>query len=284
MNNAVCKHTMTDETPCCRDTETARQNGETHDAAGTATDDGRDRTVRDRYAEHARRDDEGCCSSGGDADERSRAIGYDDDALSEAPDGANLGLGCGNPVAIAGLESGETVLDLGSGGGFDCFLAGREVGPEGAVIGVDMTPEMLDRARANARESDLDNVEFRLGEIEHLPVADESVDAVISNCVLNLSTRKRQALAEAFRVLVPGGRLSISDLLATGRLPEAVRENPDLIAGCTGGAATPADYEAWLDDVGFDECDITIEGEWNATYEGESLPIVSARIEAVKPA
>ena len=276
---------MTDDTTCCGATDDGRAGGTDGDSESetehTVTH------VRERYAEIAR-DDESCCGEGSTVDtvdpaERSQAVGYDAEELSDAPDGANMGLGCGNPVAIAALEPGETVLDLGSGGGFDCFLAAREVGPDGRAIGVDMTPEMIERARENARESDFDNVEFRLGEIEHLPVADDSVDAIISNCVINLSADKPQALSEARRVLTPGGRLAISDLVATEPLPAAVREDPDLIAGCVGGAATVDEFERWLDELGFTDVEVIVEGEWDATYEGESLPIVSARIEATAP-
>lgn len=218
-----------------------------------------------------------------DATTRSLAVGYEESDLASAPDGSNLGLGCGNPVAIAALDRGETVLDLGSGGGFDCFLAAREVGPEGRVIGVDATPAMLDRARENAREGDFENVEFRLGEIEHLPAADASVDAILSNCVLNLSPEKRRVFEEAFRVLRPGGRLSISDPIATDPLPEAVREDEDLVAGCVGGAATRDRLEGWLVDAGFEDVTVSVEGAWDGTLEGEELPLVSASIEARKP-
>ncbi|NGM68076.1 arsenite methyltransferase [Natronolimnobius sp. AArcel1] len=214
------------------------------------------------------------------ADEsRSLALGYDGDDLEEAPDGSNLGLGCGNPVAVAALEEGESVLDLGSGGGFDCFLAAQEVGPEGQIIGVDMTPEMIDRARENARESEFDHVEFRLGEIEHLPVADETIDVILSNCVVNLSSAKPQVFREAFRVLRPGGKLAISDLVATEPLPPAVRDDPEKIDACVGGAATIDELERWLAAAGFVDGSITVEGEWT-----EDLPIVSARIDAKKPA
>ncbi|WP_207586915.1 arsenite methyltransferase [Halomontanus rarus] len=224
-----------------------------------------------------------------DADAQSLELGYEPDDLEDAPDGANLGLGCGNPVAISNLEPGETVLDLGSGGGFDCFLAAREVAPGGRVIGVDMTPAMLERARENAAETDPDledvdvDLEFRLGEIEHLPVADETVDVIISNCVVNLSPDKPQVLAEAFRTLRPGGRLSISDLVATGPLPAAVREDPDLVSACVGGAATVEEMAGWLEAAGFQDVSITVEGEWESEYDGEDRPIVSARIEARKP-
>ncbi len=267
---------MTSDPSCCGPSEEQSDHPPSTD---------RTEIVRDRYGAIASAETD-CCdepSDVADPDERGREIGYADDDLTAAPEGANLGLGCGNPVALAALEPGETVLDLGSGSGFDCFLAAREVGPEGQVIGVDMTPEMLDRARENARESDLETVEFRLGEIEHLPVADESIDVIISNCVINLSEAKRQVLAEAYRVLKPGGRLSIADLVATEPLPEAVRADPDPVAGCVGDAARIEQFERWLTEIGFDAIDITVEGEWDATYEGESLPIVSARIEAVVP-
>ncbi|MFC4542876.1 arsenite methyltransferase [Halosolutus amylolyticus] len=248
-------------------------------------------TVREEYGSIANTGGD-CCGTGDDccgtdeigteadgtAADRARSIGYDAADLADAPDDANLGLGCGNPVAISNLEAGESVLDLGSGGGFDCFLAAREVGPEGRAIGVDMTPEMIETARTNARESDLENVEFRLGEIEHLPVADERVDTIISNCVVNLSPEKPRVLAEAFRVLRPGGRLAISDLVATEPLPDKVREDPEAVAACVGGAATVDEMERWLDDAGFVDVSLTIEGEWT-----DDLPIVSARIEARKP-
>ncbi|WP_440763792.1 arsenite methyltransferase [Natronorubrum sp. DTA7] len=238
--------------------------------------------VRETYGDIAATGD-GCCGSS-DAEiaadpDRTLSLGYDPDDLESVPDESNLGLGCGNPVAISNLESGETVLDLGSGGGFDCFLAAREVGPEGRVIGVDMTPEMLERARQNALESEFANVEFRLGEIEHLPVADAAVDTIISNCVVNLSPNKRQVLAEAYRVLRPGGTLAISDLVATEPLPDEIRDDPDAVDACVGGAATVDELETWLADTGFVDRSITVEGEWT-----DDLPIVSARVEAGKPA
>ncbi|WP_187432965.1 arsenite methyltransferase [Natronococcus pandeyae] len=272
-------NTPTDDTP----TDDVSAN----DTSTDVPDSDQRTNVREEYGEIAG-SDEGCCGSNAESfdvtesettTDRTLSLGYERDDLEDTPEGSNLGLGCGNPVAISQLEPGETVLDLGSGGGFDCFLAAREVGPEGRVIGVDMTPEMLERARENARESDLENVEFRLGEIEHLPVADESVDAIISNCVVNLSPAKPRVLAEAFRVLRPGGRLAISDLVATEPLPREVRENPDAVSACVGGAATIAEMETWLDDAGFVDGSITVEGEWT---DGE-LPIVSARIEGRKP-
>ncbi|WP_121741400.1 arsenite methyltransferase [Natronorubrum halophilum] len=239
--------------------------------------------VRDRYGTIATTGSSCCDTADDDADveadpSQTLALGYDPDDLENAPDESNLGLGCGNPVAISNLEAGETVLDLGSGGGFDCFLAAREVGSEGRVVGVDMTPEMLERARSNAVDSEFDNVEFRLGEIEHLPVADATVDTIISNCVVNLSPDKRRVLDEAFRVLRPGGTLAISDLVATEPLPEEIRKNPDAINACVGGAATIDELETWLADAGFVDGSITVEGEWD-----DDLPIVSARIEARKP-
>jgi SAM-dependent methyltransferase len=248
--------------------------------------------VRDRYAEAAATGGDGCCGDGGATagtdDDRARDPGYADEDLA-AVDAADLALGCGNPTAIAALDAGEDVLDLGSGGGFDCFLAAREVGPSGRVVGVDMTPEIVERARANAADSDRSNVEFRLGEIEHLPVADAAVDAVISNCVLNLSPEKPQALGEAYRVLRPGGRLAVSDVVLTAELPPGVRGDPASVAGCIAGAATIADLETMLADAGF--VDVAIEPEadsaafireWDADRDLSDY-VVSAVIEARKP-
>ena len=206
------------------------------------------------------------------------------------PMGADLGLGCGNPQAIAALQPGETVLDLGSGAGFDCFLAVRQVGPTGQVIGVDMTAEMVAKARENAGAAGYANVEFRLGEIERLPVADASVDVIISNCVINLSPDKPQVFREAFRVLRPGGRLAISDIVTTAPLPEEVRNDLALYAGCIAGAATIAELEAMLGESGFDNIRIQPKDEsrqlireWAPGQKIEDY-IVSAAIEAVKPA
>jgi ubiquinone/menaquinone biosynthesis C-methylase UbiE len=217
-------------------------------------------------------------------------MGYSPEEVQAVPVGADLGLGCGNPQAIAALQPGETVLDLGSGAGFDCFLAVRQVGPTGQVIGVDMTAEMVAKARANAREAGYANVEFRLGEIEHLPVADASVDVIISNCVINLSPDKPQVFREAFRVLRPGGRLAISDIVTTAPLPEEVRNDLALYAGCIAGAATIAELEAMLGESGFDNIRIQPKDEsrqlireWAPGQKIEDY-IVSAAIEAVKPA
>ena len=169
-------------------------------------------------------------------------MGYSEEALSVVPEGSNLGLGCGNPQAFEELQKGEVVLDLGSGGGFDCFLASRRVGETGRVIGVDMTPEMVSKARANAAKGGYSNVEFRLGEIEHLPVADRSVDVIISNCVINLSPDKPQVFREAYRVLKPGGRLAISDIVRTGELPSEIKEDPDAYSGCVSGALSADEW------------------------------------------
>ena len=255
--------------------------------------------VRKNYAAVARGEAGGCCpnSAGGSCcgvgssagSSPSAKIGYSKDELAAAPPEADLGLGCGNPQAIAALRRGEVVLDLGSGGGFDCFLAAEKVGPEGKVIGVDMTPEMVSRARETTARNGYTNVEFRLGEIEHLPVADSSVDVVLSNCVINLSPDKAQVFREAFRVLKPGGRLAIMDVVATAPLPSELVADPALYCGCIGGAAPMTEIEMLLRDAGFVEIHITPKEESRA-YIGEWAPgrgvesyVVSAAIEAVKP-
>jgi len=197
----------------------------------------------------------GCCGTSAPA-QISRAVGYSEAELAAVPDGANLGLGCGNPVALAALREGDVVVDLGSGGGFDCFLAARRVGASGRVIGVDMTPEMIAKARGNAARDGAENVEFRLGEIEYLPVADASADMVISNCVINLSTDKGQVFREALRVLKPGGRLMVSDLVLLRPLPDSVRRSVEMYAGCISGAMLEADYLAAMRTAGF--VDVTV--------------------------
>ena len=192
-----------------------------------------------------------CCSGSASAQAISRAIGYSEEELGSVPDGANLGLGCGNPVALASLKKGETVLDLGSGGGFDCFLVADRVGKKGKVIGVDMTPEMLERARENARKGNYVNVEFRLGEIENIPVADTSVDVVISNCVINLSPDKKRVFQEAFRALKPGGRLMVSDIVLLKELPDAIKNSVTAYVGCVSGAMLKEDYLKAVKAAGF---------------------------------
>ncbi len=232
-----------------------------------------------------------CCCGGEapDVDEMARRMGYADTDLAAAGAGANLGLGCGNPQAIADLKPGEVVVDLGSGAGFDAFLAARRVGPAGRVVGVDMTHEMLAKARDNAAKLTLSNVEFRLGEIEHLPVADNTADVIISNCVVNLSPDKPQVLREAFRVLKPGGRVAISDVVMLKALPADLAGRADLFTGCIGGAATVAQQEAWLEAAGF--ADIRVElkpesrelvREW-APGLGVEDYVAAATIQARKP-
>jgi arsenite methyltransferase len=255
-------------------------------------------SVRKRYGEIAAQGQSGCgctpsacCSVSAPAPSSisSLQIGYSQEEVQAVPEGADLGLGCGNPQAIAALQPGETVLDLGSGAGFDCFLAARQVGSTGQVIGVDMTAEMVAKARENASEACDANVEFRLGEIEHLPVADASVDVIISNCVINLSPDKGQVLREAFRVLRPGGRLAISDIVATAPMPQEVRNDLSLYAGCMAGAATIDELEDMLEESGFQKIRIQPKDEsrrfirgWAPGRKIEDL-IVSATIEAVKP-
>lgn len=231
----------------------------------------------------------GCCGTAPDAGEMAQRMGYADADLAAVPEGANLGLGCGNPQAIAALRPGEVVVDLGSGAGFDAFLAARQVGPEGRVIGVDMTPDMLAKARANAAKVGADNVEFRLGEIEALPLADACADVVISNCVVNLSPDKRRVFAEAFRVLKPGGRVAISDVVRFADLPAEVAADPGLLCGCVSGAATPEEISAWLAEAGFIAVAVEIKAEsrelirdWAPGRGVENL-VVSAAISAEKP-
>lgn len=246
--------------------------------------------VRTHYGELARKGASCCgptCCTPGQTEapakneETAQRLGYSAAELAGVPEGANLGLGCGNPHAIAALRAGETVLDLGSGAGLDCFLAARQVGPNGRVIGVDMTAEMIARARENARKSGATNVEFRLGEIEHLPVPDATVDAILSNCVVNLSPDKEAVFREALRVLRPGGRLAMSDVLALGPLPVEVQRDLAQYTGCLAGAATIDETKALLGRAGFEQIEITIDEP--ATQAMATSLAASARIEARKP-
>lgn len=257
--------------------------------------------VRDAYAKVATANDagasegnaSGCCGVDEDAGIQtliSTRLGYSAEDLVKVPKGADLGLGCGNPGAIAALQAGETVVDLGSGAGFDCFLAADEVGAEGQVIGVDMTPTMVSKARRNAAEGQFTNVEFRLGEIEHLPVANSVADVILSNCVINLSPDKAQVFREAFRILKPGGRLAISDVVATTELPPELRADADLIAGCIGNAALLDDLQQWIEAAGFQDVRIAPKDssrefirDW-APGRGVEDYVVSATIEGLKPA
>lgn len=226
----------------------------------------------------------GCCGTDTGA---SMAMGYSDEELTSAPEGANLGLGCGNPQAIAALRPGDTVLDLGSGAGFDCFLAAKRVGTSGRVIGVDMTPEMVTKARGNARKVEATNVEFRLGEIEHLPIADASIDVILSNCVINLSPDKAAVFREAFRALKPGGRLAISDVVALKQMPPALAESVEAMTGCVSGSARIEELQALLSAAGFQDVKIVARPE-SAAIIGQCMPgaegyVVSATIEGQKP-
>lgn len=251
--------------------------------------------VRARYGEIAATSGTCCtgasCGSapGHDPAELSRRNGYSEHELANAPDGSNLGLGCGNPQAIASLRPGETVLDLGSGAGFDAFLAASTIGPQGRVIGVDMTPEMLGKARANAVKSGHENVEFRLGEIENLPVATDSVDVIISNCVINLSPDKPAVFREALRVLKPGGRLAVSDVVALAPIPAELKKDWELYTGCVAGASTVEDLRDMLSATGFTDIRITRKGESRDILEnwfpgrGVVDYVASANIEAKKP-
>ncbi|TET16867.1 MAG: arsenite methyltransferase [Dehalococcoidia bacterium] len=245
------------------------------------------KVVREGYAKIAKQDSSccapvnSCCGSTDLAQDIGKSIGYTEEELTAVPEGANLGLGCGNPVALASLREGEIVLDLGSGAGVDCFLAANKVGKNGRVIGVDMTPEMIERARENARKGNYGNVEFRLGEIESLPVADNSVDIVISNCVINLAPDKRRVFTETFRVLKPGGRLMISDIVLLKELPDFIKNSIEAYIGCLSGAIIRDEYIEAIKAAGFQEVGIIDE----ASFPIECLandPTAKAIIENLK--
>ncbi len=232
-----------------------------------------------------------CCGApaGAAAKYISLGLGSTRADVAAAPEGSNMGLGCGNPQAIASLKPGETVLDLGSGGGFDCFLAARVVGETGKVIGVDMTPEMVGKARGNTAKTGFGNVDFRLGELENLPVADGTVDVIISNCVINLSPEKERVFREAYRVLKPGGRLAISDVVRTAELPDAVKKDLEMYTGCIAGASSLEELESLLQRTGYENIRIKPKDE-SRTFIRDWMPgsrledyVVSATIEAVKP-
>jgi ubiquinone/menaquinone biosynthesis C-methylase UbiE len=241
--------------------------------------------VRNRYAKVAKSNGSCCasnvsCCSAPTNEQVSKMIGYSEEEMNSVPEGANLGLGCGNPTALASLKEGERVLDLGSGAGFDCFLSAQKVGKQGKVIGVDMTPEMLDKARNNAKKGKYTNVDFRLGEIENLPVADNSVDVVISNCVINLAPNKKRVFEEAFRVLAPNGRLMVSDIVLLRELPESIQKNVEAYAGCIAGAEIKDKYLELIRKAGFQEVKVLEE----KTYPLEYIVSESTLKEAIKMA
>lgn len=227
------------------------------------------KTVRENYGKIAKKGSSCCapltpCCGNNDSKalEISKKIGYSEEELGSIPEGANLGLGCGNPTALATLKKGETVLDLGSGAGFDCFLAANKVGTEGKIIGVDMTPEMIDKARENARKGNYENVEFRLGEIENLPAADNSVDVIISNCVINLAPDKNRVFKEAFRILKPGGRLLVSDIVLLEDLPDEIKNSVEAYIGCLSGAIKKNEYMTAITNAGFRDVRIMNENRY----------------------
>ena len=238
------------------------------------------KVVRKSYAKTAQRksccgpqpaQQSSCCTAA-----KSKSMGYSEKELEMVPEASNLGLGCGNPVAIASLKPGDTVLDLGAGAGFDCFLAAKKVGEGGRVIGVDMTPEMIDRARENAEKDHFSNVEFRLGEIEHLPVADNTVDVIISNCVINLAPNKFDVMKEAYRVLKPGGRIAISDLALRGELPKKIKENIAAYVSCVAGAIHINDYKKAVQAAGFNNVEFKINEAASCSESEEDKKAIEA--------
>lgn len=245
--------------------------------------------VRDRYSQIARQSSpccgqaESCCETADTAEHIGKSIGYGDEELQSVPEDANLGLGCGNPIALASLKEGETVLDLGAGAGLDCFLAANRVGNSGKVIGVDMTPEMVMKAKENAEKGHYENVEFRLGEIEDLPVETASVDVIISNCVINLSPDKKKVFEEAFRVLRPGGRLLISDLVLLKDLPNSVKKSVHAYTGCIAGAMRKEEYIGFIKKAGFHQIDIQGEEFFSLGLESEDAMAKAIAEEAEIP-
>jgi len=257
--------------------------------------------IRESYSKVAEASNEGgccgvessCCGVSSDIDINtvvSTRMGYSEEDVNSTPEGADMGLGCGTPKSIANIQKHETVLDLGSGGGFDCFLAAADLAGTGNVLGVDMTPAMLSKARLNIEKTEFTNVEFRLGEIEHLPVANDTVDVIISNCVINLSPNKPQVFNDAFRVLKDGGRLAISDVVASAPLPEDIKNDKDMLSGCMAGASTIDELMKMMADSGFKDITITPKDEsrsfikdWAPDTNIEEF-VLSAYIQAVKPA
>ena len=244
------------------------------------------KTVRERYGERAQAGT-GCCAAKnsccGSTQTVSSKIGYSERELSSIPKGADLGLGCGNPTSLASLKAGEIVLDLGSGAGIDCFLASNLVGETGRIIGVDMTAAMIDRARETALKNDIKNVEFRLGEIEHLPVADETVDVAISNCVVNLSPNKQQVFSEVYRALKPGGRMVISDIVQLKPLPEAILKSIEAYVGCIAGASLKTDYVSMIEAAGFRDIEVLSETAFDAALPSSGDAKIMFDGHAVEP-
>lgn len=269
---------------CCSDTPAVEQIAAGSDVRAV---------VREKYGAVADGTQNSCgCCAPGDVDAVMLQLGYTKEQAAALPEGANLGLGCGNPLAHASLKAGEVVLDLGSGAGIDCFLSAREVGPTGRVIGVDMTASMIERARANAAKANLPNVEFRLGEIEHLPVADAQVDVIISNCVVNLSPDKPQVFREAFRALKSGGRLMLSDLVLTRPLSAEMQNSVSLYVGCVAGASLETDYLRMISEAGFANVEVQQRGSYTVgmetlaegSVEREAFEsVVSVKVRAFKP-
>lgn len=290
---------MSEESSCCAPACcNEEQNSEVQASQHKQSDDIRNK-VRESYSKVAEANnnqeacgiESSCCGVSDDIDINtlnSLRLGYSSEDLENVPDGADMGLGCGNPRAIAGLSAGEIVVDLGSGGGFDAFLAAREVGETGKVIGIDMTPTMISKARNNAEKANFENVEFRLGEIEYLPLPDNTADVIISNCVINLSPNKPQVFNDAYRILKPGGRLAISDVVASCEMPEEMKNDLELYSGCMAGASLIHELEQYMKDAGFKEIKITPKDEskdfikdW-APGKNVTDYVLSAHIEAIK--